>query len=354
MGSQCACFTSTAFFSAAFPHHPLARYSDTIGELIKATDRPAESYCGLRVAERARIEPVPTKPRPEDVFIAAFLSAYEDLTWADAEKDWLDRRIDDAVEMLATRSSDGKTLAIEHTLIQPFVSDKEDFAFFGPSFLKIEDDRALIVADKWIQVFVPVGTLNGYPKPASRRIIVKAVHEWIKARSFTLPDGDSEHQCAVTGMPGKGDFEITLTIKVTPLPGDGSIQVRRQQVGNDFADVIRRALITKLPKLTKQKADKRVLILERQHMNLRSEQILVEVRKQAVEIRKQDPYFPQLAQVDEIWILETVDDEPGGVFFFELKDENNSHLSTMSFHGEVWISRSGKDGISIRNYAASN
>jgi hypothetical protein len=66
---------------------------------------------------------MPSKPRPEDVFIEAFLSACDDLSWADAEKDWVDRRIDGGVEMLAKRKSDGKTLAIEHTLIQPFVGD---------------------------------------------------------------------------------------------------------------------------------------------------------------------------------------------------------------------------------------
>ena len=290
---------------------------------------------------------MPTKQRPEDVFIEAFLSAYEDLTWADAEKDWVDRRKDGGVEMLARRSSDGKTLAIEHTLIQPFVSDKEDFAFFGPSFLKIEEDKALIVPDKWIQVFVPVGTLHGYPKPASREMVVKAVHQWIRANRVTLPDGNSEHQCAVTGMQGKADFEITLTIKVKPLPKHGALHVRRQQVGNDFADVLRKALPMKLPKLTKQMADKRVLILERQHMNLVPEQI-------QDEIRKQSPDFQQLALVDEIWILETIGYEPGGYFLFELNDENNSHLSTMSFHGDVWTSRSGKDGIPICNYAASD
>ena len=289
---------------------------------------------------------MPTKPRPEDVFIEAFLSAYEDLTWADAEKDWVDRRKDGGVEMLATRRSDDQTLAIEHTLIQPFVSDKEDFAFFGPSFLKIQDDKSLIVPDKWIQVFVPVGTLHGYPKPASREVIVKAVHEWISANRLTVPDGDSEHQCLVIGMPGKPDFEITLTIKVKPLPKHGDLHVRRQQVGNDFADVVRKALTTKLPKLTKQKADKRVLILERQHMNLVPEQMQDEIKRQA-------PDFPQLAFVDEIWILETIGYEPGGYFLFELNDENNRHLSTMSFHGGVWTSRSGKDGIPICNYEAS-
>src|SRR5258708_5162081 len=40
---------------------------------------------------------VPSKPRPEDVFIEAFLSAYDDLSWADADKDWVDRRVDGGV-----------------------------------------------------------------------------------------------------------------------------------------------------------------------------------------------------------------------------------------------------------------
>jgi hypothetical protein len=73
--------------------------------------------------------------------------------------------------------------------------------------------------------------------------------------------------------------------------------------GNDFGDVVRRVLATKLPKLTKQPADKRVLILERLHMNLVPKQILDEIKKQV-------PSFPQLADVDEVWILETIGYEP--------------------------------------------
>src|ERR1035441_5341667 len=87
---------------------------------------------------------MPTKPRPEDVFIEAFLSAYEDLSWADADKDWVDQRKDGGVEMLAKRKSDGKTLAIEHTVAQPFVGEIEDYrVFFEPSFLKLENDKSL-------------------------------------------------------------------------------------------------------------------------------------------------------------------------------------------------------------------
>jgi hypothetical protein len=152
---------------------------------------------------------------------------------------------------------------------------------------------------------VPVGTLLNYPDKTAREVIVNAVHEWIRANRLALPEGGSDHQCLVTGVPGKPDFNITLTIKVKPLPGHGSLLVRRQQVGDDFPDVVRKALATKLPKLTKQKADKRILMLERQHMNLIPDQMQDEIRKQA-------PDFPALGQVDEIWVLETIGYEPGG------------------------------------------
>jgi hypothetical protein len=104
---------------------------------------------------------MPTKLRRENTFIERFPSAYENHSWADAKIDWLDERIDGAVEAIATRQSDGKTLAIEHTIIQPFVGEKEDFAFFEAAFLKIQQDTTLPVPQRWIRVFIPVGILRG-------------------------------------------------------------------------------------------------------------------------------------------------------------------------------------------------
>ena len=70
------------------------------------------------------------------------------------DRDWLDRREDGRVEMLAKRRSDGKTLAIEHTIAQPFVGEIEDYrVFFEPSFLKLEADKSLIVPDRFLQIF---------------------------------------------------------------------------------------------------------------------------------------------------------------------------------------------------------
>jgi hypothetical protein len=99
----------------------------------------------------------------------------------------------------------------------------------------------------------------------------------------------------------------------------------------------------KVTKLVAQPADKHVLILERQHMILVPKQILDEVRKQAVD-------FPLMASVDEVWILETIGYQPGGHFLFELNDDNDRHLATITCEGTAWASRSGNDGIPICNY----
>lgn len=73
-------------------------------------------------------------------------------------------------------------------------------------------------------------------------MIVKAVHEWLRANRLALPKGDSEHPCIVAGIPGKPDFEITLTLKTVDLPGDGKLHVRRQQVADSLGAVIERVL----------------------------------------------------------------------------------------------------------------
>jgi hypothetical protein len=86
---------------------------------------------------------MPTKSRPEDVLVELFLSAYDHNTWQGCEVDWLDRRQDGGVEVVAARA-DGKTLAIEHTLIESFVGEREDLER-SKAFFPIEEDRTVWV-----------------------------------------------------------------------------------------------------------------------------------------------------------------------------------------------------------------
>jgi hypothetical protein len=241
----------------------------------------------------------------EDNFIKQFISAYEDGSWADADvtkPDAIDRT-NKAVDQLATRKSDGRTLAVEHTIIEPFVGDKGDFAEFEKTFLDIENDKTLAVHGRWLEVFVPVGSLRKQP-PVARSAKAQAVHTWIKSNRLTLPEGRGVHACPVDGTPGKPSFDITLNVRVTPLKrGDrdepGILHIRRQQMDVNLGDVVEKALRNKVPKLVNTKAEKRILLLERQHMILVPEMML-----KAIEDRRAS--FPDLAVVDEIWIIETM------------------------------------------------
>src|SRR5581483_8129663 len=129
---------------------------------------------------------MPTKPRRENALIELFISAFADDTWTDAKLDWLDQQHDGAVEVLATRS-DGRTLAVEHTLIEFFTGERTDLERFKP-FLRIQSDTTLSVPGKWIDVNVPRGVLDGL-KPKEQKRIVNGVHDWLRENIHTLPSG---------------------------------------------------------------------------------------------------------------------------------------------------------------------
>ena len=119
-----------------------------------------------------------------------------------------------------------------------------------------------------------------------------------------LAEGNSQQPCPIKATSGNAPGEITLTVRVTPLRrGDkaepGALHVRRQQTENNLGEVIDKALKKKLPKLINAPADKRILLLERQHMNLLPESMLAEIENRRAS-------FPELAKVDEIWIIETI------------------------------------------------
>jgi hypothetical protein len=240
---------------------------------------------------------MPSKPgRDDEAFVKLFVSGHENRSWTGAQIDLLDQRIDGAVEALVTRA-DGETMAIEHTLIEPFAGDKRDFAAFKNAFSKIEADETLRVPDEAIIIYIPVGVFDGR-KPTVRKAIVDSVHGWLTSNRCNLNDGTRQYQC-----PVQGSAEITLTVKCTRyrsrLPQNGSLLVRRQQIVNDLDKVIEKALTKKLPKLVNTPADRHILLLERDQFTFFPEQILNEIDHQRAR-------FPLLNRVDQIWIIETV------------------------------------------------
>jgi len=271
--------------------------------------------------------------RDEQVFIRLFVSACENFAWAGSKIDALDEQTDGAIEALITRA-DGQTMAIEHTVIEPFVGDKRDFAMFEQAFLKIENDKSLAIPDTGIIVYVPVGILDGQ-KPAMRNMIVESIHSWIANSRVHLFEGIHEYHCEVPGMS-----PVTLTIKRSTFglsrPNPGNVLVRRQQVTNDLDKVIEKALRKKLPKLVDTKADRHVLFLERDQFTFQPDLIFTEIERQRSN-------FPSLEKIDGIWHVETIFYRQGGHVYFELR-KGDRVLATLTFENGNLTGHS-KDGM---------
>lgn len=128
------------------------------------------------------------------------------------------------LEVLATRS-DGATLAIEHTLIEPFIGDTEDFVRLKRSFLPIENDETLRVAGHAVYVDVPVQQLE----KSERSSAVAALHSWLNANIGFFPVGPSRRDCTFA-IGRNGTRVLAIEIRVVPLSDskpEGMLLIRR-------------------------------------------------------------------------------------------------------------------------------
>jgi hypothetical protein len=274
---------------------------------------------------------MPAKPgKYEQDLIRLFVSAYENFAWAGSKIEPLDEQKDGAPEALITRT-DGQTMANEHTLIEPFVGEITDLVRFEPAFHRIKDDKSLAVPHTGIIVYVPVGILDGQV-PATRDVIVKAIHSWIANNRLYLSEGEHRYQCDV---PGRSPVTLTVKRNKCGVP-QGIVSLGRQQVTNDLDKVIEEALRRKLPKLVKTEANRHLLFLERNRFNFFPDLIFAEIERQR-------PNFPSLEKVDEIWHVETIFYRQAGYVDFELW-KGEQVLAAMAFENGTLIGHS-KNGM---------
>jgi hypothetical protein len=249
------------------------------------------------------------------------VSAYEDCAWAGSSIKQLDKETDGAVDALVTRA-DGQRMAIEHTLIEPFVGDKRDYAMFEQAFLVIENDSSLAVQDTGITVYVPVGILDG-KVPTARNTIIASTRSGLAGIRLQLREGKHDYQCDIAGMSA-----VTVMVHVSRFrnsrPRPGSVLIRRQQVKNDLDEVVCKALRKKLPKLAKTEANRRLLLLERDQFSFMPELIFDEIERQRSS-------HPLLALVDELWQVETIGYKPGGHLYFDRWICGKQALTSMTF-----------------------
>jgi hypothetical protein len=237
-----------------------------------------------------------TNDRSENKLISLFLSAYDDDTWQGCEVDWLDQRIRcrEAVEALATRRSDGATLAIEHTLIQPYDKHKEEVARWARVFGVIQSDPDLVVPNRGVDVYLASGTLT---PGCDWRSISSDVHNWLRTHVNVLPVGLSHHR-----VEPKGYMLRIQVVQEQYYDGDFQFGIDGSQLPDTRLHmVVEKALKTKVGKLADTTASKRILMLERDEWTIQEDSIAA-----VIESLQTKSTVDRIDQVDEIWFADTV------------------------------------------------
>ena len=282
---------------------------------------------------------MPTSKRREDAIIKLFVSAYEDCAWKASHIVWLDHETDGSVDALVTRT-DGKTLAIEHTLIESFVGERDDLER-SKKFQCIEDDPDLRQADRLVYINVPRGAL---PNRTRWDVIVTCVHRWLQANFAQLGEGEGHHDCPIAGPDIAKPFTMKLHIRIIHSKDSDRGPLIRRYGPTDIGGSVEKALEAKLPKLAETPADVRILLLERSQWSLSETQIWQEIQSRRVA-------FPLLTEIDEIWFAETifydVPTDPNWRDYLGLNQyagDEERLVASMEFMRGVLISRS-RDGI---------
>ena len=179
-----------------------------------------------------------------------------------------------------------KFFGVEHTLIQPFVGEKDDARRLLTAIAPLEADQSLCIPGKSLVVSVPVWAI---PKGPDWKLVGEKVIAWFREARISIPDGQSIHR-----VPDVG-FELTLQINKSGSPyPEGRVYVMRSDMPKDFKSVVRKALEDKLPKLAGTPADRRILLFELDNVPRSPMEIT-----DALEILRGE--FPALDRVDEIW-----------------------------------------------------
>lgn len=276
----------------------------------------------------------PHPSRRERPLIELFLTAYDDGAYRGCVLDWLEDREDGAVEVLAT-SATGQTLAIEHTLIEPFAGEKRDSHRFVQAFSRVEHDEALIVPERDVEICIPVDAL---PNGVDWNEVGEDLRTWIADHQQSLQEGISQHACITARCSKRGPISLEIVVSVTCMPGTpGRCRVARYCVPETLTEGVARALRAKLPKLVNTRADTRVLLLER-------DQWFPSVLKIFSLIVDLCDTFPEMKQVDAIWFANTAGLATEDYVGFYLVDRRGV-AAILNFKGGLLTSKRDDRGL---------
>lgn len=236
-----------------------------------------------------------------EIFVSEYNRAYGS-SYGSPEFPEDQRRNTKEVEAIFTDDA-GRRLAIEHTLIQPFMGERDDaFGAFEKVFEPLGRDLSLPIPDYHITLAVPA---FGVPKGSDWKEVTQKVRDWFIRERHNFPEDFSRQ--SIPGLP----FPLTLLVEKLHLPGySGKLTLARTDIPDTFQEVMRKALSEKVPKLAQAIANRKILLLEQ---NVPVPGIVA--FETAIEATSPD--CTGFEKIDEIWVVNSVAWKRERVLFFK-------------------------------------
>lgn len=204
-------------------------------------------------------------------------------------KDWPDR--DSSKKNIDAMCCDnaGRTLAIEHTLIEPFEGERADKARFMKTLAPLQHHPSLLQPGYG---FTVSSLVNSIPK---RGDVTKELLRQLPGVLPTLPEGRN------SVVVSAGDWTLELRVdKVRISPdGPGKFFTGRVDPGDPGAELIVSAFRKKAEKLSASAGDIKILLLEK-------DASAGTIEGQFEQLPDEPGIRSFLARVDEIWRVNTV------------------------------------------------
>lgn len=188
------------------------------------------------------------------------------------------------------RDTEGRTLAIEHTLIEPYPGHKEDTDRFRRTLEVLENHPSLV--QKGYTVIV-VQAFRAIPKGIKWDEVPQQMIAQLAPVLPSLPEGAR----AITVSGPKWSFDLQVS-KRRIATGEGNFSTGRIHPGEPGPEIVLAALEKKIPKLAATSADKRILLLE-------MDAVAGSVADQFALVPDEPRVQAWLSSIDEIWTVNT-------------------------------------------------
>ena len=196
---------------------------------------------------------------------------------------------------------DGRTLAVEHTLIQPFEGAKEDDARFLQTLGSLENHPDLVERGYAFQVRQAVRAI---PTGIDWREVPREALKQLRSILPPLPESDVE--VVIKGTTW--ELPLSVTKVRSSAADDGTFGTGRFWPGDPGAELVLRALRNKVPKLSTSSADLKILLMEK-------DTVAGTVEHQFEQLPDNAEVRALLSAIDQVWSVNTVSLETESVIF---------------------------------------